>query len=615
MKRVIVLGLDGLDPGVAEPYMDAGRLPNLARLREAGGYRRLATTQPAQTPVAWSSFATGTNPGGHGIFDFLTRDPGAYRPEVSLYGIERRGGFLPPRPVNRREGTPFWEHLGDAGIPSVVLRHPCTFPPDRVSGGRLLAGVGVPDLRGGFGTGTVYTSAPAGPAGEGERIVGIDPDGSGTARTQLVGPRGKDGEELTLDLTVRFDGGGSGARIESAGEPGELDLVEGEWSDWLRVKFRVGLLQSIRGLVRFHLVRAREPYLLYASPFNFDPEVPVHPISDPWDYAWELQRGIGAYHTLGMAEDHAALNNGRISESAFLAQCADVRQERAEMLRHELGRFDEGFLYCLFDTPDRVQHMFWRYREPAHPANRAHALEPGMDDAIAAEYRACDDVVGEVLAHADGDTLVLVASDHGFTGFQRQLHLNHWLHANGFLALREHAAPGDAAPGEPFAAVDWSRTRAYAVGLAGIYLNRAGREAHGVVDDAEAPAVLAEIRERLTGLADPERGAAAVRSVIARDEAYSGPWAERAPELLVNTAPGWRVSSATAMGGVPATLFADNEKRWSGDHVVDPAAVPGVLFSTGPIGARTPRITDLAPTILGALGVPRPGGLEGSSIA
>ncbi len=637
MKRVVVVGLDGLDPGLAESWMTAGALPNLARLRARGGYRRLATTLPAQTPVAWSSFATGTNPGGHGIYDFLSRDPSAYRPEIALYGVERRGGFLPPRPVNHREGTPFWQRLGDADIPSVIIRHPCMFPPPRVSGSRILAGVGVPDLRGGFGTGTVYTSSPDLEAGEGERVVPIEPDGSGVARSQLIGPRGKDGD-LTLDLDLRFDAAAGRVRIETAGEPGVLELGEGEWSDWLRLKFRAGLLQSIRGLVRFHLVSARAPYLLYASPINYDPEVPQHPISDPWDYAWELSREIGDFHTLGMAEDHAGLNNGRLSESAFLDQCATVREERAAMLHYELDRLEAGFLFCLFDTPDRVQHMFWRYREPGHPADRHHEREPGMDDAIAAEYRACDAVVGEVLDRADSETLVLVASDHGFSSFQRQVHLNRWLHEHGYLVLRDDAAPGDAladgaahspdagdvretgaigggagAPAEPFAHVDWSRTRAYALGLAGIYLNRAGRESEGIVTDQDAPGLMAEIRDGLTGLVDPERDAVAVRGVELRDEVYHGPWADRAPDLLVRTSPGWRTSSSTAMGGVPEALFGDNEKRWSGDHVVDPAAVPGVLFSSGGIGAEAPRITDLAPTILGALGA-SPEGYEGSDI-
>lgn len=590
--------------------MAAGDLPNLARLRDGGGYRRLATTQPAQTPVAWSSFATGTNPGGHGIFDFLTRDPATYRPEIALHGHERRGGFLPPSPRNRREGTPIWETLGAAGVPSVVLRHPCTFPPGRSARTRLLAGVGVPDVRGGFGTGTTFVSSGAIAGSEGEAVVPISPDGIGAVRTSLPGPRGRDGR-VGFDLRLAFDTKAHRVRIESTGEPAAIEVAEREWSGWLRVRFRVGALQTVRGVVRFYLASARKPFVLYASPVNFDPEVPRHPISQPWDYAWGLRREVGDYHTLGMAEDHTALANGRISEEAFLAQCETVRRERAAMMHHELARHDAGLFFCLYDTPDRVQHMFWRYREPEHPANRRFTMEPDMADAIRAEYRACDDVVGQALEYADDDTLVLVASDHGLTSFQREIHLNRWLHENGFLVLRGDASPGDGA--EELAGVDWSRTRAYALGLAGIYLNLAGREAEGVVAPEDAPAVAAAIRDGLGRLTDPERGAA-VRGVLTREEAYAGPFVARAPDLLVNTAPGYRVSSATGMGAVPASVFSDNESRWSGDHVVDPALVPGILFSNRPIPTERPRITDLAPTILAALGVPRPEHYEGGPI-
>lgn len=610
-ERVIVLGLDGLDPRITESLLAAGELPSLARLRETGGYRRLGTTRPAQTPVAWSSFATSANPGGHGIYDFLTRNPATYLPEIALHTYERRGGFLPPRPVNRRGGTPVWEVLGAAGIPSIVLRHPCTYPPSKGVRGRLLAGVGVPDVRGGFGTAVVFSSAPDAVEEESERLVPIRPDGSGVARAGLVGPRGKDGDELEVQLTVHFDPAGR-VRIESDGKPRMLEVAEGEWSDWLRVKFKVGALQSIRGVLRFHLVSAREPYLLYASPVNFDPEVPAHPISQPWDYAWELQREIGGYHTLGMAEDHNGLNNSRLTETVFLDQCEAVRQERIAMLEHELARHESGLLYCLFDTPDRVQHMFWRYREPEHPANREHPRDPALADTIEDEYRACDRVVGRVLDHADAGTLILVASDHGFSSFQREIHLNRWLHREGFLALTPGAVAGDGSDG--LAGVDWSRTRAFAVGLAGIFLNRAGREAEGIVAAEDAAEVAAAIARGLGELQDPDTGAAAVRSVVTREEAYRGPFVENAPDLLVGTSPGYRISSTTALGGVPEALVSDNTRRWSGDHVVDPAAVPGILFSNRSIDTEDPHLTDLAPTVLHVLGAPAEPSFEGEPI-
>ena len=156
-RNVMVVGLDGLEPKLVDQFLAAGKLPNLQILADRGGYSRIATTYPAQTPVAWSTFATGTNPGGHGVFDFIKRDPATYLPEVSMCRYVRRSSFLPPKVENLRGGTPLWEILSAAGIPSVVQRFPCTYPPDNLKG-RMLSGMGVPDIRGSFGTPTLFSS-------------------------------------------------------------------------------------------------------------------------------------------------------------------------------------------------------------------------------------------------------------------------------------------------------------------------------------------------------------------------------------------------------------------------------------------------------------------------
>jgi len=111
MKKVIVIGLDGFEPKLVEHLLNAGELPHLALLRKQGGFSRVGTTYPAQTPVAWSTFATGTNPGGHGIFDFIRRNPKTYLPDFSLNRYEQKNAFLPPKVVNLRRGTPIWELL------------------------------------------------------------------------------------------------------------------------------------------------------------------------------------------------------------------------------------------------------------------------------------------------------------------------------------------------------------------------------------------------------------------------------------------------------------------------------------------------------------------------
>src|SRR5262245_38105998 len=201
MKRVIVIGLDGLEPGIVDSMLASGQLPHLAELRRRGGYSRVATTSPAQTPVAWSTFATGVNPGGHGIFDFIRRDPRTYLPDFALNRYEARGAFLPPKAVNLRRGTPVWEVLSAAGIGSTIVRCPCTYPPDS-SNGRMLSGMGVPDLRGGLGTSTYYTTADSVSPGESENLLRVEPRPDGAIETSLIGPRSpKGGSDLRFEIS------------------------------------------------------------------------------------------------------------------------------------------------------------------------------------------------------------------------------------------------------------------------------------------------------------------------------------------------------------------------------------------------------------------------------
>ncbi|MDX2031503.1 MAG: alkaline phosphatase family protein [Blastocatellia bacterium] len=585
MRRVIVIGLDGFDPNIVESLMGAGELPHLGRLREMGGYARLGTTYPAQTPVAWSTFATGVNPGGHGIFDFLRRDPRTYLPEQTFVRYEQKNPFVPAKAINQRRGVPLWEELERMGVPSTILRLPCTFPPQTIYG-RMLSGMGVPDLRGGFGTSTFYSSAADETAGEGERVERVRAESGGAIRMALLGPRNpKSGAETRVEVTLHPEPDGKSFMLLSEGEPKQLLLREGVWSDWLKVRFKTGLLQSARGMMRFHLIRSAPVFELYASPVNFDPEAPLFPIASPPDYARELTTQVGTFYTTGMVEDHGGLNNGRFDEAAYLSHCAEVIEERGRMMRYELEREEEGWFFCLFDTPDRVQHMFWRDGRGT----------------IADHYRLCDQIIGRVMPFVDDRTLLIVLSDHGMNSFERGINLNTWLYEQGLLALRPGVSPGEEA-GDLLQSVDWSRTRAYALGLSGIYLNLRGREEQGIVDAAEAVRLQSAIIGGLAGLGDAARDQAAVRSVMTREQLYSGPYAAESPDLLVNYAGGYRVSWATSLGGIPAGVFEDNVRKWSGDHLIDPLLVPGVLLMNRPFREAGAGLIDLAPTILTAFG-------------
>ena len=315
-----------------------------------------------------------------------------------------------------------------------------------------------------------------------------------------------------------------------------------------------------------------------------------------------------------MVEDHAGLNNERITEETYLEQCEIVWREREQMMLDELAAHDEGFFYCLYDTPDRLQHLFWRFTEPDHPANRGRTVSRDFTQVIDDCYRRCDTIVGKALEFSDDQTLFLALSDHGFNSFQRGVNVNTWLYENGFLALREGIRPGEAA-GDLLRQVDWSRTRAYALGLGGIYINQKGREEQGIVAPEEAEGIKAALARGLSGLLDPEReSATAIHRALPREAVYHGPYLEEAPDILVDFAPGYRISWSSSMGGVAETQVEDNIKKWSGDHIIDPEHVPGMLFMNRRFTDEGARLLDLAPTILAALGVPKGAAMEGKSL-
>jgi len=624
--KVIVIGMDGLDPMLVERFMAAGILPHFQRLKEQGAYQHLATTNPALSPVAWASFATGGNPGRHGLFDFLRRDPSTYLPELALFDVEETQPFfklgplqLPPtrsRMRSPRRGVPFWALTSEARIPTVILRVPMTFPPDRLHG-RMLSGLGVPDLRGTQGTFSFYTnaieSAEAGKAMGGE-VFHVQ-FGSNTASTHLIGPRNTlkpNQPDVTVPFTIEIHRDNPHATIHLQGK--SFDLGVGQWSDWRRVEFALNRWTRVPGICRFYL-DAVEPHLkLYVSPINFDPRRPAFPISHPPDYAEELAEEIGLYHTVGQAEDTWSLNEGQVSDETFLAQCDRVIQEREAMLLYELERFERGLFVTVFDTPDRIQHMFWRFEDPAHPLQDPQQAER-YREVFARLYRTMDRILGEVMERVDEDTVLMVLSDHGFSQFRQAVHLNRWLVEEGFMALKP--AVGEAKPAQEFfASVDWSRTKAYAAGLAGIYVNLKGRERFGIVEPgAEQQQVVNDLSERLLErLVDPATGKPIVRRVYRREEIYAGPYAEKGPDLVAGFEPGYRASWQTALGGVPETVMEPNRKRWSGDHCVDPPLVSGVLFLNRPLASPQPRIIDIAPTILKLFGIAPPDSVDGQAL-
>jgi len=606
-SKVLVLGMDGLDPRRVENMVREGRLPAFEKLRQSGTLSPLATSNPAESPVAWSSLATGCNPGKHGIFDFIHRNPSGYVPYLSLLhepqtSVAKKSGaerFACPRSA---EG--FWRMTSDAGLPTTVVRWPVTFPAENVTG-RFLSGLGVPDATGRLGKYTFYTTAPTADDTD-EKVVRVSWRGDKIA-THLFGPQmtGLRGcKPLRVKLNITRDGAGVTLVV---GQQQERVQV-GQWSEWFSVSFKFGPMQVCDALVKFRLVGTDPDLRLFATPMQIHPQRQLWPLTYPESYGAEVMEQVGPFYTMGLPEDTNAVTDNRYDLDGFLQQCSEIGTQRRGMFEHELNRFDDGVLAFVFDAGDRVQHMFWSIDDRQSPVyDAAHAKKYGhvIDDL----YIEMDEILATALDAAGEETAVFVVSDHGFGPFRRAMHLNRWLIDKGYMELK-----GADEGRSLFADVDWSKTKAYAVGFTSLYLNLAGRESHGVVspgDDADQLA--ADIACRLLETRDPESGDLAVRGVYPSQEIYSGPCVDRGPDMVVGFEPGYRASWQTALGAAPRGTIIDNDKAWAADHLVDPSAVPGVLACNVPLQGTNPAGVDLAPTILHSLGMPIPSHMDGGS--
>jgi predicted AlkP superfamily phosphohydrolase/phosphomutase len=616
VKRVVIVGFDGMDPELASRFMSEGKLPNLTKLRDGGTFRPLRTTFPAISPVAWSTFQTGVNPGKHNIYDFLARDLKNYLPYLSSAQISEPKRHLKigkySLPLGKsdvkglRKGTPFWHWLGKAGVFCSVIRVPVTFPPEKFPG-VLLSGMCVPDLKGSQGTFCFCTTrASSDKFREGGVRIPVERNGAGF-HSYIPGPENPlgTGNDLRADFKIRTDVKRAQARIDIDSET--FTVKVGEYSEWIPVKFKAGMGFTARGICRFYLKEISPEVEVYVTPVNIDPGHPDLPISHPVTYSIYLAKLFGPYATLGLAEDTWALNEEVLDDNAFLAQCYGNHEDRERMFFDALEKTPQGLCACVFDTTDRVQHMFWRYLDKDHPAVR-DVPQDQKPRVIQDLYDRMDTLIGRVMQQIDDQTLLLVISDHGFKSFNRCMNLNAWLHQNDYLVLKD----GKRESGDWFEDVDWSRTRAYTMGLNGLYMNIKGREREGIVETGvEAEALKEELRGKLDGLIDPASGKVGITGMFDCDAVYAGPYVDNAPDLIVGYGEGFRASWDSVMGKVTTAIFEDNLKAWSGDHCVDPRLVPGVLFSNRKIAIEKPAIVDVAPTVMKLFGLELPAYFDG----
>ena len=593
-QRLIVIGVDGMDPGFLERHWDV--LPNMAALRRRGDFRRMGTTIPPQSPVAWSTFITGMDPGGHGVFDFVHSNPATMQPFSSMAETDEPTHTLSIGPYRLplssghvrllRQGTAFWQLLEERGVPAIIVRIPDNFPP--IPGkSHALAGMGTPDLQGGYGTFTFFTDDPLELSHDvsGGRIVKVRL-ADGHVVLPIPGPPNtlrRDRAGTSADLTADVDSDAPAARFRIGDEL--FILNEHEWSGWIHATFTlIPGIRSVPGMFRVYAKQYHPTLQLYVSPVNIDPAAPALPISTPASWSREVNDAIGPYYTQGIAEDTAVYRAGYFDLHDYLSQAGLVAADESALLGEALREYKTGLLFFYFSTLDQNSHMLWGKH----------------DDELLKCYQRVDRAIGRVMEQARSAT-VIVMSDHGFARFDRAFNVNTWLRGEGLLQLDD---PARTEAGEGFAHVDWAHTKAYAMGLNGLYVNLRGREKNGIVaDGTERDEVLRRISEKLLALRDPVDGAAVVDAVYDPRKVYRGRVLEFAPDLIIGYAVGYRGSWQTALGAMPASILEDNTDLWIADHCIDPQSVPATLLTNRPVRLSDPTLADLTVTVLHEFGV------------
>ena len=622
-SKVLVLGMDGMDPGLIRRFVAEGIMPNFKKLIASGQFGDLQTTMPPHSPVAWSSFITGCNPGGHGIYDFIHRDPSSFTPYMSTSrsfdstSEVKVGPWTIPLSSGRvelmRKGPAFWNLLAERDIPSTIVQIPANFPvaPSEVN---ALSGMGTPDLLGSYGTCTYITDTTVENAAAltGTKVVKVAAMNH-VFTANLEGPKNSlraDRASSTIEIKIRRDPYEPVLKLNLQSH--ELILKQGEWSEWIPLSFPLmPMFASVGGMVRIYIKEVHPRLKIYVSPINVDPMEPSLPICSPSSYSRELSQAVGRFYTQGFPADQKALSEGILTDDEYLTQAHLVLDENMRMFEHELSRFHEGVFFFYFSSIDQNCHMLLRTMDPAHPLYRPDASD-AVKNAVRGFYQRMDVALGRAMERIDSSTTLYALSDHGFAPFTREFNLNTWLYKEGYLALTDESKVGE---GEFFQHVDWSRTKAYGLGINGLYINVEGRDKFGSVKPEDVSRVASEIAQKLPTVRDPRNGAPIITQAYNSHKLYSGPFVDLAPDIIVGYQRSYRSSDETVLGKIPHELVGDRTNLWSADHCMDPAVVPGMLISNKSWKHPKPGLWDMAPTILSHFGIARPKEMDGVDIA
>ncbi|MFC1488216.1 alkaline phosphatase family protein [Thermodesulfobacteriota bacterium] len=631
-KKVIVIGIDGMDPRLSEEMMNVGKLPNFDKLRKLGGYKPLGTSIPPQSPVAWANFINGSGPGSHGIYDFIHRNPkepsslffsaaetlpgegyweiGEHKLQLNFWPFNHKQSTT----LLRRKGIPFWDYLDEAGVRSVFYDLPANYPPSPSKYGnhRCLSGMGTPDMLGTYGTYQYFAEdGPMPTRNDGGGMRSKISFENETGKAKLIGPRNeflKEPEPATIDFIVHRDGRSRSVLIEIQNH--KILLKEGHWSRWINVSFELSMPaflpnRNLSAICRFYLQEVEPNFRLYTTPINIDPSDPAIHISEPNRFIKEISNELGLFYTTGFQEDHKALSNKIFTDDEFVAQADLVLKERLDLLRYAIEHYDDGLLFFYFSSADLQSHMFWWDSSEKHPTRSAEEAKRYFDH-LKDIYREMDDAIGKILKRYGDDATIIVMSDHGFARFKRQFNLNTWLRNNGYVQ--------PASSTSILYDVDWKRTKAYGLGINSLYLNLKGRERDGIVEHGnEREELIEELIRGLEAVRDID-GRRVIRKVRRTDKSYSGALTDAAPDLIVGYHRRYRASWATCLGHITDEVLSDNDSAWSADHCADVLEVPGVIFSNRPISAIAPELIDIAPSILTEFGLEVPLSMEGKNI-
>jgi len=623
--RVIILGFDGVEPSLVDAMIAKGELPNLAKLAKDGVYTRLGTTVPALSPVAWASFATSTTPAVHGVFDFIGRNPSTYRAAGGEGHLEQprlaADGSVatPARYMSQRTGDAFWLAADAQGKRAKIIRVPFAFPVDALKHGLMLGGEGVPDIRG-----TASTSLWMSDTVTDEQLRETPGGGyyiklsfAGDAATVNI-PTARDprpGRAASVQVPLNLAVDRQNHTVTMNLPTAKVTVEQGQWSEWTEWTFVVTPVFNVQAISRFHVIEAGEHVRLYMTCMEMHPRAPLVPISAPPAYSGELADRYGLYETVGWSHDTNALRKDALPEDVFLADARAETDWVEKLTLDELDRQHFEMLIACWTETDRVAHTFWRFRDPKHPLYTAEgAAKYGA--IVEDTYRRMDETVGKVAGKLAADDLLMILSDHGFHSFRTGFSVTTWLIRNGYLAVEGQTDPATAINEKDFLnGYDWSRTKAYGIGVGGIYLNLKGREGRGIVSPEEAPALIAEIKQKLLQLTNPDTGKKVFSDIYTVDNAQAGAKAN-APDLQFGYAEGFQTSKSSARGEATAELFAPNKDKWSGDHAASAAKeTKGIFFANKPLsGATDPSIMDLGPTALRFLHVEIPADYQGKSL-